>query len=249
MLLTPLLLFGVALVAGFFDAIAGGGGLLTLPALLSAGVPPAAALATNKGQSVFGSGAALLRFARSPLLDRRRAAQSFAPALAASALGVLLVTRLSPDVLRPMVLVALVGVAGFMLVYRAPTADEPPRRRQAWLAVAVAGSVGFYDGFFGPGTGSFLILAYALLWRDPLPAASANAKVANFASNLAAMATFAWTGAILWHLALPMAAGQVVGATLGAHVTIRRGKSLVRAVAVCVTLALVARLAWGMWRG
>ena len=244
--LTPLLLFGVALAAGFLDAIAGGGGLLTLPALLLAGVPAPAALATNKGQSVFGSGASLLRYSASPLLDRRRAMISFAPALVASAAGVWLVTRVSPDVLRPAVLVLLCAVAVFMLLYQPPPADAPPRRRSAGLAVAVAGVVAFYDGFFGPGTGTFLILAYAVLWRDSLPAASANAKAANFASNLAAMLAFAATGRVLWHLALPMAAGQVVGGLLGAHVTIRRGRSLVRATTVCVALALVARLAWGM---
>ena len=246
LLTTALLLFATAAVAGYVDAIAGGGGLLTLPALLSAGVPAEAALATNKGQSAFGSGVALLKFARSPLLDRRRAAVSFVPALIASALGVWAVTRLSPDVLKPLVIVMLAGVALFMLAYKPPSVDAPPRPRSAWLAVAVAVVIAFYDGFFGPGTGTFLILAYALLWRDPLHAASANAKAVNFASNLAALVAFASAGSILWRLALPMAAGQLIGGYLGAHATIRRGRGLVRVVAVVVSLALLGRLVWQM---
>ena len=242
------LLGGAAVAAGFVDAIAGGGGLITLPALLLAGLPPAQALGANKSQSVFGSGMALACFARSPLLDRRRASRSFLPALAGAALGVALVTAVPPDVLRPLVMALLFAVALLLLLRRPAARPLPPRARPAWLAALVAGGIACYDGFFGPGTGTFLIMAYVWLWRDPFDAASANAKVANFASNLAAVAVFAAKGLFFWKIALAMGCGEALGAFAGAHVTIRRGQSVVRGMVIAVSLALVARLAWQMAR-
>lgn len=238
----------VGLAAGFVDAIAGGGGLLTLPALLLAGLPAPFALGTNKGQSVFGSGAALARYARSPLLDRPRARVSWLPALAGAAGGAALVNQLSPSVLRPVVLVLLLAVAMVLLVRRPgpASASVPSKARPMWMAALVAAGVGAYDGFFGPGTGTFLIMAYTSLWRDRMDAASANAKVVNFASNLASMVTFAWAGAVVWKVALPMAAGQALGGALGAHLTIARGQSLVRVAVIGMSLALVLRLGWQM---
>jgi uncharacterized membrane protein YfcA len=239
----------VAGLAGFVDAIAGGGGLLTLPALLMAGLPADLALGTNKGQSVFGSGAALWRFARSPLLNRPRARQSALPAFGGAALGVLLVRHVPNDLLRPVVLVLLGAVALVLLFRRGPPAGGPPRQRHVGLVVAVAAGLGFYDGFFGPGTGTFLIMAYVTLWHDRMDEASANAKVANFMSNLASMAAFATVGAVVWQLALPMAVGQAVGGRLGAQVTVTRGSPLVRMVVIGVSLALVARLTWQVVTG
>lgn len=237
-------LWGVGLVAGFVDAIAGGGGLLTLPALLTAGLPPALALGTNKGQSVFGSGAALWKYARSSLLDRARARLAVVPALLGAAAGAALVGTLSPAVLRPVVLTLLLGVAVFLLVRRPGTLEKPPRAQPAWVAVAVAAVVGSYDGFFGPGTGTFLIMAYVGLWHDRMDAASANAKVVNFASNLASMVTFAAAGTVVWKVALPMGLGQAIGGVLGAQLTIRSGTVLVRRMVIGVCMALVARLGW-----
>lgn len=232
------------LLAGFVDAIAGGGGLLTLPALLLAGLPADLALGTNKGQSVFGSGAALWRFARSPLLNQARAKQSALPAFVGAAAGVALVRHVPSQMLRPVVLVLLCAVALILLFRRGPPGGGTPRARGLGLTVAVAAGLGFYDGFFGPGTGTFLIMAYVTLWHDRMDEASANAKVANFMSNLASMITFASLGAVVWTLALPMALGQAVGGQLGAHVTVAKGSPLVRVVVIVVSLSLVARLAW-----
>ena len=240
---TVALLAGTSLVAGFIDAIAGGGGLLTLPALLSAGLPPHLALGTNKGQSVFGSGTALLYFSRTPLLDRRRARQGAAFALLGAALGVALVSRAPARLLTPVVMALLVAVALLMAWPRAPRPAQTPRVRPAWLAAAVALCMGAYDGFFGPGTGTFLIMLYAGVFADPLDAASANAKVVNFASNLASVAVFGAAGLVVWRVALPMAVGQIVGGWLGAHVTLRRGQRLVRVAVIVVSLALVVSLA------
>ncbi len=251
-MLTALILFAVAAIAGFIDAIAGGGGLLTIPALLLSGLPPYLAIGTNKGQSVFGSGSALRMFWRSPLLDRKRAEVSLVPALVGSAVGVLLVSWVSAQLknsFTPVVMVLLAVAAVLVIVQRPPSHPQPPRRRSALLAGAVAFIIAGYDGFFGPGTGTFLILTYAYLWRDPLDAASANAKVVNFASNLAAFVGFGLKGAIVWHLALPMALGQLIGGYAGAHMTIRVGRSLVRWMAASVSLALLARLAWQFFQG
>jgi uncharacterized membrane protein YfcA len=247
MLLLPL----VSLLAGFIDAIAGGGGLLTLPSLLVAGLPPQNALATNKGQSVFGSGMALLRFYHSPLLDPKRMLPTFPATFLGALVGAQLITLFPPQHLTPLVMALLVAVAVFMIFYKPPHPHAPrtaqTAARRATLAASIGAVIGLYDGFFGPGTGTFLILAYATLLGDQLDAASANAKIANFASNLAALFLFWSKGLILWKFALPMAAGQALGGWLGAHVTVRRGRGLVRAMTIIMSLALLAYLCYRWW--
>jgi uncharacterized protein len=242
-------LAAVAFVAGTVDAVAGGGGLLTVPALLAAGLPPHLALATNKGQSVFGSGAALLRFARSGLVEGRRARIAFPAGAAGSLLGAAALLALDPAVLRPLVLALLVLASAFVALRSGaprPTARVPAARVP--LAVALVSlAIGAYDGFFGPGTGTFLIVAFAALLGDGLARASGEAKVVNFASNLAALALFAARGAVLWPVALPMAAGQLAGGTLGAHLAVRRGDAFVRKVVLLVVLALVVKLGRDLW--
>ena len=242
-------LAAVALVAGTVDAIAGGGGLLTVPALLAAGLPPHLALATNKGQSVFGSLAATLRFARAGLVDGRRARVAFPAGAIGSLAGAALVLVVPPDRLRPVVLVLLAFAALFVGLRRAPPrplAAAGPPRAEGPLAAAIALVVGAYDGFFGPGTGTFLIVAFVALLGDGLARASASAKIVNFASNLAAVLLFAARGLVVWRVALPMAAAQLAGGWLGAHLAVRRGDVLVRRVVVGVTLALALKLAWDM---
>lgn len=243
------LLAGVALAAGTIDAIAGGGGLLTVPALLAAGLPPHLALGTNKGQSVFGSLAALVRFSRSGLVDPRRARVTFPLGVAGSLAGAALVLALPAAVLRPVVLVLLAAAALFMGLRPAPRPrmeDAAPRRGGLLLAGAAALVIGAYDGFFGPGTGTFLIIAFVALLGDGLARASAAAKVVNFASNLAAMILFAGRGTVVWRLALPMAVAQLAGGWLGAHLAVRRGDLLVRRAVVTVALAAALKLAWDM---
>ncbi len=245
---TIALLAGVAFVAGTVDAIAGGGGLLTLPALLFAGLPPHLALGTNKGQSVFGSFAAMVRFAHGGLVDRRRAAITFPLGLVGSLAGAALVLAVPPRALRAAVLGLLVAAAAFMALRRTPRSPQGPERRagRPVLAGAAALAISAYDGFFGPGTGTFLIVAFVALLGDELTRASAAAKVVNFASNLAALALFASRGVVAWRIALPMAGAQFLGGWLGAHLTLRRGDALVRRAAVVTALALAARLAWDM---
>jgi hypothetical protein len=243
------ILAGVGLTAGTIDAVAGGGGLLTVPALLWVGLPPHLALGTNKGQSVFGSFAALVRFSRSGLVDGRRARVSFPLGLAGSLAGAALVLAVPPAVLRPVVIVLLALVAVFVGFRRTPApagAGAPPVRASLPVAGAIALAVGAYDGFFGPGTGTFLIVAFVALLGDGLARASAEAKVVNFASNVAALALFATRGVVMWKIALPMAAGQLLGGYLGAHLAVRRGDALVRRAVVLVALAAAVKLAWDM---
>src|SRR5216683_6792444 len=255
-----------ALAAGMVDAVAGGSGVVAVPALLAAGLPPHLALGTNKAQGVFGTCASTLRYARAGLLDPRRARVTFPAGLAGSLCGAALVLLVPPTTLRPVVLVLLVGVAVALALRPAPrnrtslstaTPTSTPTRISAptWArraprlaAAAVALVLGAYDGFFGPGAGTFLILAFAFLFDLPLQRASADAKPVNFASNLAALALFSARGAVLWEVALPMAAAQFAGGWLGAHLAVRGGDRLVRAFVFLVVFALVSKLAADMLR-
>jgi uncharacterized membrane protein YfcA len=240
----------IALVAGVVDAIGGGGGLLTVPALLAAGLPPHLALGTNKGQSVFGSSAALLSFARAGLVSWKRARWTVPLGFGGALLGATLVLRISPAVLRPLVLGLLLLAAIFLVLARPVEAIREVTPRAQALAGVLALAVGAYDGFFGPGTGTLLVVGFAALLSLPLRQASAEAKAVNAASNLAAMLLFASRGAVLWQVALPMAVGQLLGGWLGAHLAIRGGDRVVRFVVLAVVAALVAKLGGdllGMW--
>ena len=229
-----------ALASGFVDAIAGGGGAITVPALLAAGLPAHLALGTNKGQAIFGSSTALWRYARAGLVHGARARAAFPAGLAGALLGAQLVLLLPPDALRPVVLGLLVAVAMFFALRGDPPAGLAPRSTGAAAAAALA--IGAYDGFFGPGTGTFLIFAFVWLFGCDLQHASAEAKVVNFASNLGALLLFTSQGAVLWRVALPMAVAQAAGAWLGAHSTLRGGSPLVRVSVLVVVLGLVLKL-------
>ncbi len=246
------LLCVAALTAGVVDAIAGGGGLVTLPAVLATGLPPHEALGTNKGQSVFGAFAALVRFYRAGLLNKHLASVTFPLGLVGSFLGAGLVLLMRPEVLKPLVLTLLVIVAGFLAFRRGPPPGErpePPRKRLLALGAVIALVIGTYDGFFGPGTGTFLIIAFSGLLGHGLTKASADAKVVNFASNLAAVSLFAYRGLVLWHVALPMAAAQFAGGWIGAHLAVRGGDKLVRKVVLLVVVALVLKLGRDVFAG
>jgi uncharacterized membrane protein YfcA len=246
---TPILfvLVGAAFVAGALDAIGGGGGLIMVPALLAAGLPPHLALGTNKGQSLFGSLSATVRYARAGMVDGRRARVTFPAAFVGALGGTALVLVIRPEVLRPVVLGLLI-VAAILVTVTRPRAGNGssalPGPRHSWiLAGIIALVVGAYDGFFGPGAGTFYIAAFVAFLALPMARASADAKVANFASNIAAAILFAHRGVILWGIALPLAGGQILGGWVGAHLAIRRGDSFVRAVVLVVVLALVLKVA------
>jgi uncharacterized membrane protein YfcA len=230
-----------ALGAGTVDAVAGGGGLVTLPALLTAGLVPHAALATNKGQSVWGSFAALIAFWRAGRVNKKQALYAFPLGFGGSFAGAALVTGVDKDALRPIVIAMLIGAA-ILLVVKKPAAMEDTRNRPL-VAAALALVIGAYDGFFGPGTGTFLIVGFVALCGRSLVHASADAKVVNFASNLAAVVVFAYEGLIVWEIALPMAVGQLVGGVIGARWAMKGGDRIVRILVLCVSGALVVKLA------
>ncbi len=236
------LLTVTALLAGTVDAIAGGGGLITLPALLTAGLPPHLALGTNKGQSVWGSFAALITFWRAGRVDRRQALYAFPLGLVGSLVGAELVLLISKDALRPLVIAMLIGAAVLLLIKKPSRDEDSPTRKGAVIAGVLALVIGCYDGFFGPGTGTFLIVGFVALCGKSLVRATADAKVVNFASNLAAVAAFAREGNVLWQVALPMAAGQLCGGVIGARLAIKGGAKLIRAMVLMISGALVVKL-------
>lgn len=244
--LVIVLLVVTAFLAGTVDAIAGGGGLITLPALLMAGLPTHVALGTNKGQSVWGSSTAMIAFWRAGKIDRGQAAYTFPLGLVGSFAGAQLVLLIDKAALRPIVIAMLIGAA-VLLVVRKPTRDEAdidPERRRRYLVLAcvLACAIGAYDGFFGPGTGTFLIVGFVALCGKTMTGATADAKVVNFASNFAAVVAFASQGSIDWNVALPMAAGQLLGGLLGVRLAIRGGAKLIRIMVLVVSGALVLKL-------
>ena len=250
-LLEILLLSAVALVAGTLDAIGGGGGLLTVPALLGAGLPPHLALGTNKGQSSFGAVSSAASYWRGKGVDRDRAPLAFVCGIAGAVLGAFLQLHVKPEPLKPIALVLLLAAAAVValrpLVMKKvahPHAVRAPNTRLA----AIALTIGCYDGFFGPGTGSLLIVAFVTFHGDTMTRASGNAKIVNLASNLASFAIFAWKGTILWAIALPMALSNAIGAMLGARTAMKHGDAFVRVVVLVVVVALVVKLGFDLFR-
>jgi uncharacterized membrane protein YfcA len=237
------LLCGAALCAGTIDAIAGGGGLVSLPALLAVGIPPHEALGTNKGQSVFGSLAATLRYRHAGLVDGPTTRIAFPVGFLGSVAGAALALWIRPDVLRPIVLALLVVVAAIVASGRLrPREGKTATGGHARTIAPIALALGAYDGFFGPGAGTFMLTAYVTLAHRPLRDAAANGRVLNFATNLAAMLMFARQGDVLWSVSLPMAACQLLGGFFGAHLAVRRGEGLIRGVVLVVVIAVVVWL-------
>lgn len=236
------LLLAAAFVAGMIDAVAGGGGLITIPALLAAGVPPVAALATNKLQSTFGTGGAVLAYARKGHIDFRRFALPTAAAFAGSALGALALTRVDPGFLSALLPVLLIAMAIYFLVSPRMVDEDRHSRAGAPLLFAIAFAIGAYDGFFGPGTGSFFTTALVALFGLGLIRAVAHTKLLNFASNLAALVVLIVAGKVLWAVGLAMALANIAGAQAGAHAAMRFGAGAARPLLIVMSLALTAKL-------
>jgi hypothetical protein len=240
---TAVILMGVSLAAGFIDAIAGGGGLLTIPALLAAGLPTTSALATNKLQSAFGSFSASLNFIRKGYVSFKEIWPAIAFTFMGAALGAILVQSLDPGFLRSLVPFLLIASAGYFVFSPRASDIEGHRRIGYPLFGATAGTViGFYDGFFGPGAGSFFAIAYVTLLGFPITKATAHTKVLNFTSNITSLIFFIAGGHVVWTLGLIMAAGQFVGGRLGSEVVIGRGGAVIKPVLVTVCLVMTAKL-------
>lgn len=239
------LLFGAALVAGFIDAIAGGGGLITIPALLSAGIPPAMALGTNKLQACGGSFSASLYFVRQKAVNLRHIWLLILLTFIGASLGTITVQLIDIAFLK-VALPFLVLIIGLYFLFSPTISDEEKKQRLSYplFAFTAAAGIGFYDGLFGPATGSFLTLAFVLLLGFPLTKAVAHAKVLNFTSNFASLLFFILGGAVLWKIGLVMLVGQFIGGTLGARMVVTKGKQIIRPLIVTMSFLMVLKMLW-----
>ncbi|MCD1126313.1 sulfite exporter TauE/SafE family protein [Jinshanibacter sp. LJY008] len=238
-----LILFFVAMLAGFIDSIAGGGGLISLPALMSVGIPPAQALATNKLQSIGGSFSASLYFIRQKAVDLKDQRWTILLTFIGAMFGAILIQHIEADILRSILPLLIIAI-GLYFVF-SPKVGEADRQKRltTWPFAFVAGfCVGFYDGFFGPGAGSFFALAYVTLRGFNLTKSTAHAKVLNFTSNLASLLFFILGGKVVWSVGLVMLCGQVIGARTGARMVLTKGQKLIRPMLITVSFVMSCKL-------
>ncbi len=241
-LTTLLVLSVVALVAGFVDSIAGGGGMITIPALMLAGIPSHEALGTNKFQGVFGTFSAVLHFYKKGHLDLKKCALFVGFAFVFALGGTLAVQVINADLLRKAIPFLLMFFALYFL-FSPKVSEESSKARLSRIALAfVIGAIGFYDGFFGPGTGSFLMIALISLGGFGIKDALAQAKLYNFATNLAAVIMFAVFGNIIFAVGATMAVGQFIGGYLGAKTALKYGIKVIKPLVVIVSLAMCVKL-------
>jgi len=235
--------------AGFVDAVAGGGGLISLPTFLALGLPPTLALGTNKVVGISTALASSSRYFVSGLVDWRRLLPMIAAGLLLSAVGSYVATLLEPAVLRPVILVGLICVGIYTALRRKFGLSEGKAKAHwaLWMLL-FSGTMGFYDGFFGPGTGTFLMMAFVLIAGQPLLNASANSRVVNLATNLGSLLLFALKGVVDFRLALPAALCAFLGGILGATWAVKKGSGAIRPVFVLVTWMLIAKVAWDLWK-
>ncbi len=235
------LLTGVGFVAGFVDSLAGGGALLALPALMLAGLDPVSALATNKLQGSFGTASATHTFWKKGLLRPLDHVTEIVPVFVAAALGVLAVSYVPTQLLQEAMPVLLVLVAIYFALSPKLSAGMFPI---AVFSFCVAPMLGFYDGVFGPGTGSFFMLALVGFFGLGIIEATARTKLLNFTSNIAALLMFMLGGKIVWVVGLCMGVAQIAGAQLGARVAIANGARVIRPLLVMVCVGMAVRLWW-----
>jgi uncharacterized membrane protein YfcA len=247
---TLAILAAVAFLAGFIDAIAGGGGLLTIPALLTAGLPPHLVLGTNKLCATFGSATASYTFYRRKLFDPSKWRNALIATAVGAALGAVIAHWLPAAWLNQMLPVVVFGCGLYLLFGKTPDVqhheDAPIARRRQWPQGL---GLGFYDGVAGPGTGAFWTVSSLLLYPLDLVRASGVARSMNFVSNAMALVVFIAAGQVAWALGISMGIALMAGAFLGARTAIQGGAKFIRPVFIMVVLALTARLVWQHWIG
>jgi len=238
-------LFLTGLLAGFVDSIAGGGGVITIPVLLNLGMHPLLALGTNKFQASFGSASAVWHYSRAGLIDFRGSRMGVLCTAAGALGGALSVRSLRPELLRQIIPWLLIAIAAYSLSQpRLGESRAKARMGPGTFHVLFGLGIGFYDGFFGPGTGTFWAMAYVMMLGLDLQRATAHTKLMNFTSNLASLGVFlAWRQVELG-AGLAMGLGQIVGARLGSRVVIFRGARWIRPAFVTMALLVTARLLW-----
>lgn len=236
-----LILFGF--LAAFIDSVVGGGGLISLPALMFVGLPPSAAVATNKLAGTMGSLTSTITFYRSGKLDIKSVYKLFPFVFFGSMIGAWIVHLIDPSVLKPLMLVMLAAVAVYTIFKKdwgsISTYKKLTPKRYAFFIVIIT-LIGFYDGFLGPGTGSFFLFAFLIVGFDFLKSAG-NAKFLNFGSNVAALLMFMYLGQIHYAYGLSMGLAQIAGAIVGSKFAIKRGSGYVRKLFIVVTILLLLK--------
>jgi uncharacterized membrane protein YfcA len=233
--------------AGFIDSIAGGGGLIQLPALLVflPSQPIVNVLGTNKLISATGTSMATAQYARAVPIDWKQMTLTAGSAFVFSLLGARVVSLMNPSGLRPIVIVLLVIITLYTFLkkdFGEIQASRFSSTQQRWISVAAGASIGFYDGFFGPGTGSFLIFVFIALCGLNFLQASASSKVVNLSTNIAAVLYFGLSGHILFSMALPLAAFNILGAIIGSRLAILKGSKFVRILFLVVAVVIITKL-------
>ena len=237
------ILFLVALAAGIIDTIAGGGGLLTIPALLSVGLPPAAALATNKLQGVFGTFTASLYFVRKKFVNLKEMKVMILVAFLGSILGTYTVMQIDSSILQKIIPILLISM-GFYFLFSKNVGDIDKHKRISILIFGLTFVlvIGFYDGFFGPGTGSFFTIAFIYFLGYNISKATAQTKVLNFATNFGSMLFFMFYGEMYFLVGFIMGAGQVLGALIGAKLVMKNGQKIIRPLIVLISFSMSIKL-------
>ncbi|MFD0769918.1 TSUP family transporter [Bacillus sp. CGMCC 1.60114] len=229
--------------AAFVDSVVGGGGLISIPALLFTGLPPSTAIATNKLASSMGSLTSTISFIKSGKVNFPLVSKLFPLTVVGSFLGAYIVKHISSEVLKPLILVLLIAVAIYTILKKDWGKDSRYQgmswKRGLIFAVAVL-SIGFYDGFFGAGTGSFLLFSFLIIGFDFVQSAG-NAKVLNFGSNIAALIMFLYLDVVNFSYGIPMGIAMILGALVGSNFAIKKGVSYVRILFIVVTLFLIGK--------
>lgn len=241
-----LMLTAVAAVAGFIDAIAGGGGLLTIPAMLLANIPPVLTLGTNKLQAASGALTASITMIKKGVVSPSKMKLAIAGAFIGSVLGTIAVQMSPPDMLEKLIpfLIAAIGIYTLFAPSLGEVEVEPRVSESTWQRV-VAPLIGFYDGYVGPGTGMFFALGNVALRGRQIIAATGAAKVLNLSTNIASLIFFIIGGNVLWKVGLAMMVGQTIGAYAGSHMVVKGGSKIIRPVIVLVCLAMVTKYMMG----
>ena len=229
----------VAIIAGFIDAIAGGGGLLTIPALLFTGITPVQAIATNKLQACFGSFTATRFFIKQNLVSPKKQKLAILAASIGAIIGAISIQLFDSHLLIAVLPYALIIIAlYFLLSKNFGNNNQQEKLRENKFNASFITSIGFYDGFFGPGTGTFFTLSYCKMRAMNLIQATAHAKLMNFTTNIVSLMIFILSDQILWQIGLAMATGQIMGARLGAATAIKQGTDFIRYMTIVVCIAM-----------
>ena len=236
-----LILFFVAFFASLIDSIAGGGGLLTTPSMLLVGIQPLNVLATNKFQSCFGTFTSTYNYFKNGLLVEEKRKFYFILSFIGSGIGTLLVSRISNETLESIIPFLLIGAAIFFITNKGPRKVSFNDRFLVLFNLIVF-TIGFYDGFFGPGTGSFFVLSFVIVKGANIMQGTAITKLLNFASNFAAFIFFAIQGYVIWTLGLTMAVAHILGAYTGSKFAIKKGEKIVKPVLVIISILLSIRI-------